>query len=172
MGWLCGCGFIAVALLAGAFVLRLAVSLTNRLVGPTAEKVQRRGRVPEWDWDDWDDEDTQYIVQPRERAIPEPGLATCAAVMFVTAFAAVLGFVLLSFAAESVGLRMRRDDTQLAVAIVDLPIVFLTLTVTLVATLPTTFWRGAMIAFVYGFLLFVLVVCIGIALFFLRVVLG
>ena len=59
-----------------------------------------------------------------------------------------LGFVLTGFAVQEIGFRMWRDDTKLAVVVLNLPTAGLALTVLLVLSLPTTFWRAAMVAFV------------------------
>src|SRR5262245_23776870 len=116
-GLVCGCGGAFLALLVAALLLRLAVMTANRLAGPVRAKP--RGGIAEWDWDDWDDE---YAAPARPSrgaaAIPEPGLGTCTVIVFATAFVAVLGFVLLGFAAEGVGLHMRNEGTRVAVAIV------------------------------------------------------
>jgi len=174
VGIFCVCAGLAGGLLGLAALLKLAVVMTNRMVGaPPAEKAPSRGGIAEWDWDDWDDEEDSALARPsrRKQAIPEPGVLKCAGVVVITSFAAVLGFVLLTFAAESVGLRMRRGETQFAIALVDLPIVALTLSVMLVASLPTGFWRAAMVTFIYGFLLVALALCFGAVLFVLRILL-
>jgi hypothetical protein len=180
-GLLCGCGAAGVVVLMASLLLRLAVALTNRLMGPgAAEKAIERvaprgGRIAEWDWDDWDDEFEDRGPPPlplrrRGQAIPEPGVLMCLGVVIVTAFTFGLACVLLIFAAESMGLRVRREESQLAVAVAALPVAFLTLSVMLVVGLPTTFWRAAMVAFLYGVILVGLGFGLVAAVFVLRVV--
>ncbi len=161
----CWCGAaLIVVVVAGAF-LRLAVLIANRFIQPS--KADTHGGVREWDWDDWDDEFDAPAPPPlSKRAIPEPGFFKCMAVVFVAAIISALGFVLIGFAAEAVmGLRMWREETRLAVLILDLPFAFLTLVVLLVPILPTTFWRAAMVAFLYGLLVIIFSLTIGAGLF-------
>jgi hypothetical protein len=175
-GLICVCAGLAGGVLGLAALLKLAVVLANRTVGPVAEKEKplSRGGIAEWDWDDWDDEDehdnSRPFAQSREwkPAIPEPSVLKSAGIVAVTAFATVLGFVLLSFAAEGMGLRPGRDETQFALAVVELPVVGFILSALLSALLPTGFWRAAMITFLYGLLLFALAVFFGMAIFVLR----
>jgi hypothetical protein len=176
VGLVCGCGGGLAVLLVAALLLRLSVSVANRVIGPAKAPARARaGRIAEWDWDDWDDEDAYPGPADSARGpnvIPEPGIVKCGAIVFLTAFVALLGFVLLGFVAEELGLRMRRGDTRTAVAIFDLPVVGLTLSVLLVATLPTTFWRAALVAFLYGLIVVVTGVTIACALFVLRMLVG
>jgi hypothetical protein len=175
LGILCVCAALAGGVLALAAMLKLAVVVANKAVGSVpAEKEPSRGGIAEWDWDDWDDEEEEdarpaFARGGRKQAIPEPGVLKCVGIVLVTAFAAGLGFVLLGFAAEGVGLRMRREETRFAVALFDLPIVALTLSVMLVASLPTGFWRAAMVSFIYGFLLLALALLCVVLIFTLRV---
>jgi hypothetical protein len=165
VGLVCGCGGALLALLVAASLLRLAVSIANRLIGPVKEQAPASGGIAEWDWDDWDDEYTTSTKPARARpganAIPEPGIPKCVAIILTTAFAAGLGFTFLGFAAEAVGLRMHRDDTKLAVALVDLPLTSFVLVLMLVAVLPTTFWRASMVTFLYNLIIIGLAVGIG-----------
>jgi hypothetical protein len=176
-GLVCGCGGGLAVLLVAALLLRLSVSAANRVVGPARARARAgAGRIAEWDWDDWDDEDDYPApTGPSARGpnvIPEPGIIKCGALVFLTAFAAVFGFVLLGFVAEELGLRMRRDETRIAVVIFDLPVAGLALSVLLVATLPTTFWRAALVTFLYGLIVFVTLAALACALFVLRVLVG
>jgi hypothetical protein len=173
-GLVCVCAGLAGGVLGLAALLKLAVVLANRTIGSVAEKTPSRGGVTEWDWDDWDDEyehdNSRPFAQPWERkpAIPEPSVLKSAGIVAITSFATVLGFVLLSFAAEGTGLRPGREETQFALAIVELPIVGFILSALLVAMLPTGFWRAAMITFLYGLLLFALAVFFGMVIFVMR----
>ena len=174
-GLLCGIvGLVAFAL-AAAGLLRFAVVLANRAVGAPADAPPPPpiGGIPAWDWDDWD-EDEDDAPPPRRRrggqAIPLPGILKGVGVVLVTAFATGLGAVLLIFALESQGLRMRQTDTRLAVAVLDLPVAFLTLSVVLLAALPTTFRRAALVAFVFGLLLAGVALTVGSVAFFFRFV--
>lgn len=173
LGILCVCAGLAGGVLGLAALLRLAAVLANKVVGSVpAEKAPSRGGIAEWDWDDWDEEEEDArpaFARSRKPAIPEPGILKSVGIVLVTAFAAGLGFVLLGFAAEGMGLRMGRGDTSFAVALFDLPIVALTLSVMLVASLPTGFWRAAMVTFIYGFLLLGLGLFCAVLIFVLRV---
>ncbi len=168
-GLIVGCGGILLILLVGSSLLRLAVSIANRLVGPVKNRVAPSGGIAEWDWDDWDDE----YSTPTKRgwsgqdgfAIPEPGFPKCAGILVLTALASAFGFFLLTLAAEAVGLRPHSDDTQLAILILDLPVASFALTLLLVAMAPTTFWRAAMVAFLYAFIVLGFAVGIGIVVY-------
>lgn len=175
IGSLCVCAGLAGGVLGLAALLKLAVVLANRTVGPVTEqeKPLSRGGIAEWDWDDWDDEDERDDTPTRPRgskqAIPEPGVPKCVAIVTITSFVVVLVFVLLTFAAEGVGLRPGRDDTQFALAIVELPIVGFLLSALLSTMLPTGFWRAAMVTFLYGLLLFALAMVLAVVIFAMRV---
>jgi hypothetical protein len=173
-GLLCGCGGGVAVLLVAALLLRLATSVTNKMLGGPARAEVRprsRGGIPEWDWDDWDDEDVPAQRPRRGRGgVPAAGFGTCVVSAFLTALVFGLAFILLGFAAEENGLRMRHVETRLAIAIVALPIAYLTLTVMLILLLPTTFWRAAMVAFVYGLFILGLVVAVGAFVFAVEIV--
>jgi hypothetical protein len=159
-GLVCGCGGLALIALVAAALLRLAVTVTNRLLGQAPATVPSSSGIAEWDWDDWDDEYTAPVRTAA--AAPDPGLAKCAVIVVVSVLAFVLGFVLLGIAMENlVGLKMWRDESQLVVAVLDLPITDLVLTAALCVLLPTTFWRAALIAFVYNLIIFVLTLSAG-----------
>jgi hypothetical protein len=171
VGLLCGLGGVLLAALVAGSLLRLAVSVSNRVVGP---QTPSPGGIAEWDWDDWDDE---YSAPARTRrgskTIPEPGLGKCTVIVFVTALGYVLGFVLLMFAAEELlGLRVGREDAQLVVALFALPVGDLALCVLLFSMLPTTFWRAAMVTFVYNLILLGVGLGISAFLFVLTALLG
>jgi hypothetical protein len=172
-GLLCVCAGLTGGLLGAAALLKLAVVLANRMVGSVPEKAPSRGGIAEWDWDDWDDEEADAApvgLRRRVQAIPEPGILKCAGVVLVTLFVGGLGFVLLGFAAETLGLRMRMEETQFAIVIVDLPFVFLALTTMLVTTLPVSFWRAGFVSFIYGVLIFALALVLGVVVFVLGTV--
>jgi hypothetical protein len=145
VGMICACGGGVAILLALAAMLKLSAFVATRLAQPTQQETRRE--LNDWDWDDWDDEPGPSRSKP---VIPVPGLAKCLAVMLITVLVAGLGYVLLGFfATEVLGLRMRRDESQLAVLILDLPFAFGILTMLLVALLPTTVRRAAMVTFIY-----------------------
>ena len=160
----CGCVGVLAILLVAAGLLRLAIFTTNRSLGHAkATAKPRSGRIAEWDWDDWDDEEPLEPVRPWRagKAVPEAGTFKCALVMFLTLLAYGFGFVVMSFAAQDVGFRMHREETRLAVLILNLPVAGLALTVLLALVLPTNFWRAAMVAFIYGLLVLAFFLVIG-----------
>jgi hypothetical protein len=170
VGLVCLCGAAALVVLVAAALLRLSVSITNRMVGPG--KV-RSGGIAEWDWDDWDDEYASPRARRKTGAVPEPGLGKCTAIVFGTALVFVLGFILMAFAGEElIGLRMWRDESKLAVAIFAFPVADLALLVLLIALLPTTFWRAAMVVFVHNLVVLGLTLGFGAGVFVLATAIG
>lgn len=171
-GLICGCAGGATVLMVAGGLLRLAVNVANRTIAPVkaAGKPTRRSGIAEWDWDDWDDEGAVADEPDRPwralRAIPEPGTLKSMAIMLVTSLVFVLGYILIGFAAAEMGFRMWREETQLAVAILNLPIAGLTLTLTLILMLPTRFWRAAMVTFMYGLVVVAFVLFIGLVVLF------
>ena len=67
---------------------------------------------------------------------------------------------------------MWRDESKLVVAIFNLPVTDLALALFLTVMLPTTFWRAAMIAFVYNLILGALIVSIGAVIFVIAAAIG
>jgi hypothetical protein len=173
-GLVCACGSALLVALLAAALLRLAVYVTNKLVDPVRAPAPSSGGIAQWDWDDWDDE---YTTPARGRrgtgAVPEPGTGKGMVIMFITALAFGLAFVLLGFFAEEmIGLRRWRDESMLVVAFLCLPLADLILTVQLFALLPTTFWRAALVAFVYNLILGALTVSIGAVIFVIGTAIG
>jgi hypothetical protein len=170
MGWLFGMacalgGGLLVLLVLGA-LLRLAVSLTNRSLAPARLPAPppRSGGIPEWDWDDWDDDGADGRLEPQRpwrapRAIPEPGTLKGMSIMLLTSLGCGFTYVMMGFAAQELGFRMHRDATQFAVAVLNLPIGWLMLTTLLSIGLPTRFGRAALAAFVFA------LVMVGVAMF-------
>lgn len=165
-GLLCSCvGALAVLLVASG-LLRLAVTFTNKLLGQRKSKARPEprasGGIPEWDWDDWDDEPLEPVRPWRvEGAIPEPGTLKCMAVLFLTAFVFGFGFLMTGFAVQEIGFRMHREDTRLAVIVLNLPVAALALALLLAWTLPTNVWRGGLVVFVFGGTIFGFVLLVG-----------
>ena len=165
-GVLCACAAAASAVLVAGALLRLAVTLSNRVAGPAPARTGApQGGIPEWDWDDWDDEFAPARKRRAAGPIPHPGMVKACAITFVTAVVFALGFVLTGFAVEEIGMRMWRGDTKAAVALVNLPVAALAMAVQLVLMLPTTFWRAAMVTFVFGLALFALAALVGCVMF-------
>ena len=138
-------GFFVV-LLIGSVILRAAVSIANRSVGPVKAKVV--DPFPDWDWDD------ELEDEPRRsgEAIPEPGLAKgmmiTSTIAVLTAFIGVMLRVLTEDLAEAM---FGGDDEVvqiIALVVVTTPFSFAGATLLLVA-MPTTFWRSALVAFLY-----------------------
>jgi hypothetical protein len=166
-GLICTVVIAASILMIASGLLRLAIYATNRIVSPSEPKA-RSGGIAEWDWDDWDDEAAEppEPVRPWQRhAIPEAGTLKCVGIAFLTGLVFGLGFVLLGFAVEELGLRMRHVETRLAVAVLNFPIAGLALTVLLSLTLPTNFWRAGLVAFVYGLIIVAFLVFVGAVVF-------
>jgi hypothetical protein len=86
-------------------------------------------------------------------------------IVVLSALVTGLGFVLVGFAAEGLGLRMRREETRFAVLLLNLPLTGLTLTILLLSMLPTKFWRAAMVAFVYGVLFLAFGTALGVVIY-------
>lgn len=167
-GVLCGCFGVVAVLMAAGGLLRLAIYVANRLVRPTradAVKPARRGGIAEWDWDEWDDEGEVSDEPDRPwrapRAIPEPGTLRSMAIVLGTGCAFTIGFIATAAMASEMGFRMWREETKLAVALLNLPVAALALTLLLTWTLGTRFWRAAMVTFVYGLVLLAFVLFIG-----------
>jgi hypothetical protein len=173
-GLVCGCGGALATAVLVASLLRLAISLTNKIVGPAQVKSQSSGGIAEWDWDDWDDEySTPARSRRRKGTIPEPGILKCVGIVLATAFVFGLGFIVVAFVLEDLGgLGMWRDEAQLAAAILNLPVADLALSVLLVVMLPTSLSRAMMVAFVYNLILIAIIVSIGAVVFVVSTVLG
>lgn len=167
VGMICGCAGGAAGLMVAGGLLRLAVHAANRALAPAkaADKPPRRGGIAEWDWDDWDDAGGAADEPDRPwrapRAIPEPGTLKSMAITLVAALAFAVGYMLTGFVATEMGFRMWRDETQLAVAVLNLPLAGLALTLMLVLMLPTRFGRAAAVTLVYGLVVAAFVMFIG-----------
>ena len=173
-GLVCACGAALAVSILLASLLRGAISLTNKFVGPARPGARPGGGIAAWDWDDWDDE---YAAPARPRrgpgAVPDPGLFKCMAVVFATALVFALGFVLAGFAAEElIGLRMWRDEAKLVIAVLTLPVADLALTVLLIVMLPTTFWRAVLVALVYNLILLAIALIVAAIVFVLAALIG
>ena len=168
----CGCGAAALVLVVAAAMLRLAIVLTNRSLGAKPVAQPRSGGIAEWDWDDWDDEQPLEPVRPWRagKAVPEAGTIKCMVVMFLTALVYGFGFVVMGFAAQDFGFRMQREETRLAVLVLELPVAWVVLTVLLGLFLPTNLWRAGMAAFIYGLLVLAFFMVVGVVVFVLAVV--
>jgi hypothetical protein len=171
LGLVCGCGGVLLAALVAGSLLRLAVSITNKMVSPA--RAPASGGIAEWDWDDWDDEYTAP-ARPRRKTggIPEPGLVKCMLIVFLSALVYGLAFVLLGFASEELLNLRLRGDAQLVIGLFALPVGALALAVLLCAMLPTSIWRGALVAFVYTFIFIGIGLGLGAVFFVMGIVLG
>ena len=159
-GLICGCCGAASILMVASGLLRLAIFATNKIVGPA--KAKAPGRIAEWDWDDWDDEITEPVPPWRAgRAIPEAGTFKCMGIVFLTALAFGLGYVLMAFAAQDIGFRVHRDETKLALVVLNIPVAGLALTVLLAWLLPTGARQAAQVAFVYGLIILAFFALVG-----------
>jgi magnesium-transporting ATPase (P-type) len=161
-------GFV-VALLLGSVMLRTAVRIANRSIGPL--KAKRADSFPDWDWDgDLEDEEPRHP----QKAIPEPGLGK--GMMIASTLGVVTVFIGIALAvfADTVAedLFEGDEDTQIALlAMFTLPLAFVSSTLLLAVMLPTTFWRAALVSFVthvFALILFAVVVSAVVVLLLLR----
>ena len=146
-GLICACCGAGAILMIASGLLRLALFATNKIVGPAKAKA-RSGGIAEWDWDDWDE--GAEIAEPVSpwragRVIPEAGVFKCMGIMFLTALASGLGYAVMAFAAQDIGFRVHRDETKLALVILNLPVAGLALTALLAWLLPTDARRAAQV---------------------------
>jgi hypothetical protein len=151
VGFGCLCyGLAAVLVLAVASaLLRVAITLANRTIGPV-----NPGVVIGWDWDA-DEDDEPVEPEGPSPAIPEPGLGQGMAFVFLAAVVnTVLGFGLRFVLTVEAG-RDRSDDGPIAVAahLIGLVAGFLTLLALLASSLPTTPRRAALAALIFHLLL-------------------
>lgn len=99
------------------------------------------------------------------RAVPEPGTLKSMAIMLGTGCAFTIGFILTAAVASEIGFFVDRRGAQFAVTLLNLPVAGLALTVLLTWTLPTRFWRAAMVTFLYGFVALAIVLFMGLLLY-------
>jgi hypothetical protein len=159
---LAGVGFL-VALLIGSTVLRAAVSVANRMVGPAKARAERADPFADWDWDG-DLEDEEPRRRGGEKAIPEPGLGKGMMIAStIGVLTAAIGIVLGVFTEATAGELFDGDEeTQIALlALFTLPLGYVGATLLLTAMLPTTFGRAAVVAFVYHLFALILLVVGG-----------
>ena len=160
--FLLGCGGLllglSVGLLVGSIILRAAVALANRFLGPP--------KPPDTfgQWDDWDSDDPTPVTRKNAtRAVPEPGLATGLLITFVLGVSTAVGYAVLGFIAGEV-LGLDGPDEGLALVLIflfGLPFTGFLLTFLLTLLLPTTFMRAMLVAFVHHFIFIVGVGAIG-----------
>lgn len=152
---------LLIGMVAGAAVLRAAVALANRMIGPvrTAHVL-----VDDWDWDAEPEEERPRRTRDA-RAIPEPsvgkGMAIASAANVLTAFVAfVLGTV-----AEETGVLDEEAGGAIVVGLIALLCGSAGFTVLLVPMLPTTFTRAALVAFLYYLFGLLILLVVGGAVF-------
>ena len=75
------CAGVSIELPAGALLLRAAVVVANRILGPSQEETA--DPLPPWDWDD--DPASGLSRRGGGRAIPRPGCGYAAAIAFLAA---------------------------------------------------------------------------------------
>lgn len=148
----CGCFGLLVALIVGALIgsvlLRGAVALANRVLGP---------EVPPDTFGQWDDWDTGE-PGPRGRAgtgraIPEPTLTIGMVISLALGVVAFVGYVALGFVLGEVF--DDHPDGWVAFVLLTVllaPFTATALTVLVKLLLPTTFKRAAVVAFLHHFL--------------------
>jgi hypothetical protein len=156
-GLLAGCGGLLVVLFVSALLLRAAAASASRMIGPP-EPEDAFG-----DWDDWDSDEPPRRRRRGKASIPEPGLGKGMLIAFASSFAtAVAGAVLAVIAEEVFGDAGDEAAHAIALAALAAPAGFAALTLLLAGLLPTTFWRAALVAFLYclyGAVIVAAVVC-------------
>jgi hypothetical protein len=157
-----GLGFL-VALVVGSVILRAAVALANRIIGPPKPKVETVDRFEDWDWDG-ELEDAKPRKKGKEKAVPEPGIGKgmmiASTVYVLTAFIGVVLAVFFEAVADDV---FDGDEGAQIVLVVlfALPLGFVGMALLLTAMLPTTFSRAALVAFIYHFFALLVLGIIG-----------
>lgn len=152
-GAVCGVGLVAflVLLFVGAFVLRAAVAISNRLTGPPKpDAAEPADRFEDWDWDG-ELEGERRRREP-EKAIPEPGVGRGMMIASTAGVLAVLFGVLLALVFEALDDDPFDRDEEArfaALGVLTLPFSFIGTALVLTAMLPTTFPRAALVAFLY-----------------------
>ncbi len=149
-GLLLSCFGLFIGLLIGSVIVRSAVALVNRMIGPV--KTDDFGQ-----WGDWDsDEEPAYVRNRRrggEQAVPEPGFATGMLVTFVAGIAHLFIGVVVGILAADVLEDLFDDELVVfAVFVLSTPLVFAFVTLTVRTLLPTTFWRAAGVAMLCYFI--------------------
>lgn len=142
---------IPAALFAGAVILRGAVGLANRQIGPPPERPSYYAAADEDDWSDY-----PLPGEPdRERtggAIPTPGFLGAMGILISVA---VVNFVVVMALRMAVGGPVRRrgrdpfEDPDFLARLATAPIVFVLASLLLAAMLPTTIRRGLLVAFYF-----------------------
>ena len=154
---------LLIGMVAGAAVVRAAVALANRLIGPV--KPPARDPVEDWDWDA-EPEEERPRRKSESRAIPEPGVGKgmmiASASNVLTAF---VGFVLGAMAEELEPGAMDDGWGALALAVCTLPFGFAALALLLVPMLPTTLLRAAQVSFLYHVIGSLILLAVGGAIF-------
>jgi hypothetical protein len=155
---------LLIGMLVGAVVLRAAAAIANRLIGPAAERRETVDRLEDWDWDAEPGDPRPEAPAPKP-AVPEPGygkgMMVASAANAVTAF---VGFVCGTLLDESDPGALEDATDAIPLLIVAVPFGFGALSLLLVAVLPTTFRRAALVAFFYYLIGFVLMGTVTVAL--------
>lgn len=141
-----GLGFV-ILLLVGALILRAAVAVTNRFVGPPAPAAPE-DPYADWDWDG-DLEDERARRAP-ERGVPEPGFGKGMMIASTVGVLTALFGVMAAGVLDAVDLDINHDEeVAVAVTVFTLPFSFFAAALVLVPMLPTTFGRAALVSLVY-----------------------
>jgi hypothetical protein len=155
-GLLVGCGGLLVLLFVSALLLRAAAATANRIVGPPREDEFEFG-----DWDDWDSDEPPRRRRRQKASVPEPGVGKGMLAAFAAWFATALTGMVLAVTAEEVfGDVGDGAANAIALSILATPVGFGVLALLLAGLLPTTFWRGALVAFLYYLFAFVIVTAV------------
>lgn len=161
------CFLVAVGLLVGmvlgAALLRASIALANSMIDPRKAEPDPEDPFADWDWDG-ELEDERARRKKKKKAIPEPGvgkgMVIASTIGAATTFVAVVLAVLGSVVAEDL---FDGDETAeiFVLVLFTLPFAFVGTALLLAAMLPTTFSRGALVAFIYHFFTLLLLVVIG-----------
>lgn len=159
--FLCAAFAFVAILAAGAVVLRSAVGLANRMIGPTKVDAPIG-----WDWDEEEDDEPVELDQ-ESAAIPTPSLGAGMLVMLLAGLVhLVIGFGL-RFVLTIEGGRDRSDDWLISAAshLIGLGAGFVVLLGLLSSLLPTTPRRAALAVLIFYLLLLAIALMVSALIF-------
>jgi hypothetical protein len=155
--FIAGLGLL-IGLLGGVAVVRAAVGVTNRLLGPPRAKAFDTDE--EWEWEEWDE--PEELHRKGEKAIPEPGFGRAVAIAFAGGVVNAVAAFILVVVGEAVDAGDLDDGPALVLLVLFAgPLGFAALTLFLTAALPTTFWRAALVAFVHYAIVLLIALVVG-----------
>jgi hypothetical protein len=148
---LCGLAIgLPIGLLIGAVILRAAISIANKVLGPP--------RQSEWD-DEYDGSARRRRRFGSDGVIPEPGIGKAMLIVLATGFVNFIVSFAIGFAigAGGAAAQANAQRTQALAQLAGLPVSFLVMSGMLTMMLPTTFPRACLVT-VFQFLISLLIV--------------